>query len=114
MGADSLGPVAMDAALADHGSAPLVDGHARLSIGEYVAIENLALAFRLDGDAEFLAIVNPAAANERITVVADPHFREGMPKNLRFLHRADAGTAHQHADVAAFMNPATPNDRIAP
>ena len=111
---DSLGAVAVDAALADGWTTALVDGYSGLGMRKNVTIQNLALAIRLDRDAELFAVVDAAATNERVAVLADANLRECMSEYLRLFERADSGVTHEHADVVAFVNAATPDNRVPP
>ena len=114
MSTNSFSAVAVNAATANDRGAAFIDGDSRLSVAEYFGIENFPLAFLLDGDAEFLAVVDPALANQRVAVVADSYFREGMAEYLRFLHRAHAAVADQDPDVSPAVYLATTDDGIAP
>src|SRR5207253_9623658 len=114
VGANSFGAVMVDAAAANDWGPAFIDGHSRLSVIEHFRIENLSLASWLHGDAEFLTVVNPAMANQRIAVVADAYFRKGVSENLRFFDRPHARIADQNSNVGPLMNLTPADDGVAP
>src|SRR5947209_7826496 len=77
LGPHRLGPVAVDLAAPERGMAAHADQHPGLGMTGDLAIEDFALPLQLRGDAEPLAVVNPAAADERVAVLANRHFGQG-------------------------------------
>ena len=114
MRSDSLGAVSIDAALANGGTAALVDGDPCLSIGEDIAIQNLPLPFGLNRDSELFSVMDSATTNEWVAVLADAKFRERMGEDFRLFESADSGVAYEHTDIIAIVYSAASNDRIAP